>query len=332
VPSDRTFITEIATALGMVGDSDLDEVLARRPHEFVNLAESEWDRLVELRLDGAYGPEFLGSFLNGQAFLESPSALRGRRPRLIEWTGGRRPPGDEVVPADLRIDHVYLVSCKYLSRILHNPSPARLAIGLLSHDPVDDAQDWFQRTAPEEYQELYNSCRVALGASVLPSVVGDLTSAQRRVLASQLRNSWPHEGAGIYEAMCSRVAEQTANEWRRRLTNRNRDVVLWRLLRIGATPYFMLGTSADGPTRMRIDTAWDWRQRFVLHRFDISPQTGGQARVGWRVDFYDRLTGGEGTVGGHVEIRWSHGRFGQPPEAKVYLDSPLASVPGYHEI
>jgi len=35
------------------------------------------------------------------------------------------------------------------------------------------------------------------------------------------------------------------------------------------------------------------------------------------------------TVEGHVEIRWSHGRFSGPPEAKVYLDTPFIDVPGY---
>ena len=38
------------------------------------------------------------------------------------------------------------------------------------------------------------------------------------------------------------------------------------------------------------------------------------------------------TVAGHVEIRWSHGRFAQPPEAKVYLDTPMADLPGYHPL
>jgi hypothetical protein len=45
-----------------------------------------------------------------------------------------------------------------------------------------------------------------------------------------------------------------------------------------------------------------------------------------------KATGEQRTVEGHVEIRWSHGRFGQPPEAKVYLDSPHEEVPGYHEL
>ena len=35
------------------------------------------------------------------------------------------------------------------------------------------------------------------------------------------------------------------------------------------------------------------------------------------------------SVQGHVEVRWSHGRFAQPPEAKVYLDTPTDELPGY---
>jgi hypothetical protein len=35
---------------------------------------------------------------------------------------------------------------------------------------------------------------------------------------------------------------------------------------------------------------------------------------------------------GHVEIRWSHGRFVGAPEAKVYLDSTHADVPGYYPL
>jgi hypothetical protein len=52
--------------------------------------------------------------------------------------------------------------------------------------------------------------------------------------------------------------------------------------------------------------------------------------VGWSVRYEVNRTGEERIVRGHVEIRWSHGRFAQPPEAKVYLDSRHQDVPGYH--
>jgi hypothetical protein len=51
--------------------------------------------------------------------------------------------------------------------------------------------------------------------------------------------------------------------------------------------------------------------------------------VGWRATVDDREAGCTRTIEGHVEIRWSHGRFAQPPEAKVYLDTPHHLVAGY---
>lgn len=157
MPSERTFVTEIATGLGMVGDDDLSSVIARRPPEMSNLTAANWDQLTALWASGPYDTEFKACFLNGHTFLASPDALNGRRPRIIEWTGGRRPPGDEVVPSDLRVDHAYLVSCKYLSQILHNSSPARLVEGLLTRAPVGDLRDWYHRVAPIEYQEARRS-------------------------------------------------------------------------------------------------------------------------------------------------------------------------------
>jgi hypothetical protein len=54
-----------------------------------------------------------------------------------------------------------------------------------------------------------------------------------------------------------------------------------------------------------------------------------QPVVHWRADVRDRANGAGAAIAGHVEIRWSHGRFAQPPEAKVYLDTPHHRVRGY---
>ena len=332
MPSERTFVTEIATGLGMVGDDDLGSVIARRPPEMANLSPANWDQLTRLWNSGAYHTEFMAGFLNGQAFLAAPDALNGRRPRIVEWTGGRRPPGDEVVPSDLRVDHVYLVSCKYLSQILHNPSPARLVEGLLTQAPVDDLRDWYHRVAPVEYQELYEACLPVVEGPSLPDRATDLAKAERRRLVLALRAGWPPGAADAYATLCRSVSRATAEAWNARVTPRNAEPVLWRLLRIGSAPYFILGASPRASMRLRIDTPWDWRQTFRLRRFEIEPQLGGQPRVRWMATCEVRHTSEERIVRGHVEIRWSHGRFGQPPEAKVYLDSPHDAVPGYRRL
>ncbi len=330
MPSARTTATELATALGMLGAESVTQALGNRPAALVGLDDQAWDELVALERRRDLARDFHAGFVNGQAFLRAPDALAGRLPRRIEWTGGRRPPGDEVVPADLRIDHVYLVSCKYLSKILLNPSPARLVDGLLSQAPVDDRRDWYERVAPAEHQALYAACRAAAEVSGLPDRVADLGPEQRRRLAAALRGDWPDSAAGdAYRALCTAVGDATTAAWRSSLVDAHADELLWRLLRIGSTPYFVLGSDKRGSMRLRISTPWDWRQRYRLRSFEIEPQAGGQPRVGWSASVDDRETGTLCTVAGHVEVRWSHGRFGQRPEAKVYLDTRHEDVPGY---
>ena len=107
------------------------------------------------------------------------------------------------------------------------------------------------------------------------------------------------------------------------------ETMLWRLLRMGSAPYFVLGSSAARSLRLRIATSWDWRQQFQLISIAMTPQTGGQPRVGWEALVRDRVTSGVSEVTGHIEVRWSHGRFGGLPEAKGYVDTPHHLVPGY---
>ena len=102
------------------------------------------------------------------------------------------------------------------------------------------------------------------------------------------------------------------------------------MLRLTSGAYFVLGVGPGrGSLRLRVMTPWDWRQAFELRSFDIEPDVAGQPQVRWTAEVHDRAADRARTVEGHVEIRWSHGRFGGPPEAKVYLDTPHADVPGY---
>lgn len=186
-----------------------------------------WDRLDALYDSGSFAQDFAIAYADGRAFAASPDALAARPPRVVEWTGGRRPPGDEVAPIDLRIDHVYMLSCKYLSANICNASRARL----------------------------------------------------------------------------------------------------------GNAPYFLLGSHSTVSTRLRVATVWDWRDSFQLRDLSIEGVRAGQPKVEWVARYRTRGDTLETrTLRGHVEIRWSHGRFAQPPEAKVYLDTPVEQVPGYHAL
>ena len=109
--------------------------------------------------------------------------------------------------------------------------------------------------------------------------------------------------------------------------------MLWRLLRLSGAPYFVLGTSPTDVLRLRIYTPWDWRQEFSLRSFRVwGDGSAGQPVVRWEARVERRADRAELPVEGHVEIRWSHGRFKGKPEAKVYLDTPHDEVPGYEPL
>lgn len=129
MPTGLTEVTEIATALGMLAPS-LDVALAHRPPQLASVSQHVWERLVQRQRD-AQEESFQTAFDNGRVFFNAVDGLRGRAPLRVEWKGPHRPPGDDVIPADLRIDHVFLVSCKYLSKVLSNPGPPRLFERLL---------------------------------------------------------------------------------------------------------------------------------------------------------------------------------------------------------
>ena len=326
----RTTITEVVTGLGMIGFDDVDDALAARPRALVDVSCELWDQLADAWSRPSQRQAFVAAWTNGRRFLDARDGLRGREPLLIEWKGSHRSPGDEVVPADLRVDHVYLVSCKYLSQIVINASPAHLFERLLAGGHGTRSGDWYQQVAPEEYQALYDATRRELEAAELPDRVTDLSPGDRTMLRGALRRTWPPGLEAGYADFAGAVARGSARVWHSALDRtHDRERMLWRLLRIGSAPYFVLGSSPRGSLRLRIATPWDWRQQFELREFDVEARPGGQPMVGWRAVVRRRGAGDDVVVDGRVEVRWSHGRFSGPPEAKVYLHTPHAHVPGY---
>jgi len=332
VPSAKTEITEIVTGLAISGAPDLAAGLAERT--VANVADDIWGRLSTLAQLGQHRAEFAAAWANGRHFLAAEDGLRGRAPRLVEWKGPTHAPGDEVVPADLRVDHVWLISCKYLSKVLANAAPSRLFERGLAAGPAPTAGDWYAEVAPGAYQALYGQVRSELGARAsLPPHAEDLTPGHRAELRAYLDAGWSPDAQRAYREMGVAVGQESARRWRRVVAKRpHAEAVLWRLLRIGSAPYFVLGAQRDRSLRLRVMTPWDWRQAFELRRFDVWGDDAGQPQVRWQATVRDRVVGEDRVVDGHVEIRWSHGRFGKPPEAKAYLDLPHHRVPGYVSI
>ena len=328
-------ITEIVTGLGMTGADRIEDALGSRPDALMAVDDATWTRVCAAFDDRSLRTAFLGAFANGRAFLRADDGLRGRLPQRVEWRGSARTPTDDQVPADLRIDHVYLVSCKYLSRILHNASPASVFERCLASSQRRTTDpDWFATVAPARHQQLYREARQSIPCGVeFPERVGDLDQAHRRALSKSLTPGWSRPGEALYRDLSDAVSAESARRWDDALaTATERRLMLWRLLRIGSAPYFVLGSGAGDTLRLRVMTPWDWNQAFELKSFTIAAESMGQPRVRWDATVRELASDHQRMVRGHIEIRWSHGRFGGRPEAKVYLDTAHRDVPGYEQL
>src|SRR5204862_7069460 len=153
------------------------------PDAFLNVERSDYEGLLRAWKERQYRDVFTAALMNGGAFLSARDGLRGRKPVVVEWKGAHCAPGDEVVPADLRIDHVYLVSCKYLSRIVVNASPHHLFDRLLAGGQGRRGADWFREVAPAEHDALYDAVRQCTDTP-LPAAASALDASQRRALAA----------------------------------------------------------------------------------------------------------------------------------------------------
>ncbi|MCY3662165.1 MAG: hypothetical protein OXH28_04955 [bacterium] len=333
MPDDRTTITELATALGVAGAGSLQEATAEHPGNLA-IGNESWERLERILAAGKYSALGLAAFANGAFFARHPAGLDGRAPRLIEWSGDRRIPGDQAVPADLLVDRVYMISCKYLSQILHNTAPARVFEEILAPSPQARHPDWFAEVASRQHLALYRGALKLLDLEGMPDTPGWLDSAQRARLRAAFREhgsrGMPGELRAPYDALIAAVSKKSAETWQEALGEpAQQERLLWRLLRIYSATYYILGIDRHRTMRLRVMTPWEWRQAFEFRSFKVSADGRGQPRVNWMARYRERADGRRGEVHGHVEIRWSHRPFCGPPEAKIYLDTRHDEVPGY---
>ena len=195
-----------------------------------------------------------------------------------------------------------------------------------------DRTDWFLEIAPEAYQDLYQRSLEATGLINMPTCVSALDGEARLRLKDALptRGTWPDELTSPYRDFVNAVSVATAHRWKDNLADKaKQEEMLWRLLRFQPAPYFVLGASSDGtPLRFRVGTPSDFRREFSIRAFDVWADAMGQPMVRWRAE----LHGASRPIEGHVEVRWSRGRFGGVPEAKVYLDTPHHHVANYTPI
>lgn len=180
-------------------------------------------------------------------------------------------------------------------------------------------------------QIYFSAVRSHYGLTDVSSDVTRLDATDRAILKQVLPRQLPSELAVEQAAFCHAMASASADRWQQSMTTpRQRQEFALNLLRIPQAIYFLLGVDGQAPLRFKVASRWDWAKQYEVRSLTMLGRIGAmQPTVEWRLTVADHESQAERLIEGHVEVRWSHGRFLGAPEAKVKLDTPLGAVPGY---
>ena len=334
MPSHKTELTELGTALGLVVDPGGLWPDSIESATVPGIAHEVWQPVVLPATEpGARDRDLLlVAIANGQAFRRS--VLGGVAPCVVDWCGRDKTVWSSEVPRDLTVDDVYFIQAKHDSTCVLNKSPHSVFDGLLAETDTVWAKSWFDEVAPLEVRAYYDAVRQATLPAELPFDLDDVTKDHKALLKREMRSrdkAMPDEDAR-YADLCKAVSERTANHWLARLaraTPGQRTRLFLRMLRIAGGPYWLLGATSDGPLQLAVTDTRGWRNRFDLRSFLAEAARVGQPQVNWRAEITHRDSGERVTVDGYCEVRWSHGKLQGNPECKVQVTTPLDRLPGY---
>lgn len=334
MPSQKTELTELGTALGLVVEPGGVWPDSIEQASLPGVPDEVWQPVVLPATEpGARDRDLLlVAIANGQAFRRS--ALHGQTPRAVDWSGRDKTVWSSEVPRDLTVDDVYFIQAKHDSTCVLNKSPHSVFEGLLAETDTVWADSWFDEVAPLEVRAYYDAVRQATLPADLPFELDDLTKDDKGLLKREMRDrdkATPDEEAR-YADLCRAVSERTANHWLARLaraTQGQRTRLLLRMLRIAGGPYWLLGATSHGPLRLAVTDTRGWRNRFELRNLLAEAARVGQPQVNWQAEVAVRETSDRVTIEGYCEVRWSHGKLQGSPECKVQVTTPLDRLPGY---
>jgi len=332
--TDKTRLTELATAVGLVWDPSAAWPQGLEALTVPGLDPAVWQPAVlpATAVGSPHRELLLRALENGRAFRHD--VLGGRLPELVEWQGGSRSVWTSDIPRDLTVDGVWFIQAKYDSTCVLNTSPGSLVDDLLVDHSADARRSWFEEVALDQLQSFYDHVRADHDAALgLPGDVRDLDHQAKGILKRLMRGRPASARAEqAYGELCRAVSIETTLRWRHQLegaTGPQRTQMLFRMLRISGGPYWLLGVKGHHPIRLRVADTRSWRERFELKRFTVLDAHAGQPQVDWRAEIADRITLDRHVVDGFCEIRWSHGKLQGNPECKVQVTTPLAEIPGY---
>lgn len=333
----KTTATELSVALGIGGlNFDINDLL-----EIKNVTSADANAVMTW-LNANTDNNKLGIALrNVGLHIRSYHSKSGSISSSIEWSGGKTLTTGVAAAKDI-VEHYGPVSLSYSvkadSNIIYNSSPGRLA-ALTSGNPIHGSRfpNWFNVIAPAEYQALYVLCDgpVQTGyATVAAWDSGRKNAALKRGFREYASNKIQTNqlAQAAYQSLCNAVSTNTANLFQANLqavilNNPNAlKTIFWEFFRLNSTAYILCGLEHGKGFATKVLDKNTWNKQFKVTSIKAIPNQAGQPEVILDFGFQDSK---KDTYQYQLklEIRWSHGKFGGNPEAKVYKLFSYKSLP-----
>jgi modification methylase len=338
----KTETSELATGFGILGMADL-----------LVLGDAEREEKFEGTLSRVKYTRFASEYINEknasvyQKMYEVGRLLRAHYApfngvETLQWMGPQKQSASTSVPADLLVGNVP-ISLKAGSSIVRNASPYNLFVTVPQGGPgYDSSENWFLAQDPTGYQSLYQVV-LESGLEHLPETVEEFERKATRNLRLDVQKrieTLPEDSAQEFEkrylSMCREVAARSAqlfNAHLRQSMNSNAkrsvlDEIARTFFRMDSSNYILAGVERGQEFAVLVPSLTlfgkEWKILDVLAEPDLQRE---QSVVAFTVLYESRSAKQSGTAKFHAEVRWSHGKFKQAPEAKLYKDSRNWDVP-----
>jgi site-specific DNA-methyltransferase (adenine-specific) len=340
----KTEATELSVAFGVLGiqnptvfsDQEIDVLLEHSlssekydvfKHEFVNTVNLKlYTKLIHLGL----------LLRSNYPLYKSISSL--------QWCGPLKQARTDSGARDLIVANTP-ISIKAGSNVLANKSPAYIFDSLPKGTPSPDrSENWYLLMDHAGYQALYSFVRnIRLVqfdfAETVDEFEKDASKNEREELKDEtekLTVLQKSEFDSLYLSMCRKIAEVSADLFNRNflLTMRGPspkwviESIARNLFRIDSIEYIMAGTEGSKVYAIKMPSLSKWKKEWEIIDVHAIPElTRGQSRVQLIVQYKRKKDTQILSAPFHIEIRWSHGKFMQSPEAKLYKDFKWANIP-----
>jgi site-specific DNA-methyltransferase (adenine-specific) len=338
----KTETSELATAFGILGITDpLVVGDAEREVKFGGtLARVKYTRFSNEFTSDKNAPMYQKMYQVGRLLRSHYAPFNDAG--TLQWMGPQKQSVSTSVPPDLLVANVP-VSLKAGSSIVRNTSPYNLFVTVPQGGPgYDSSENWFLSQDPRGYQSLYDVVFES-GLQHLPVTVEEFERKSTRNLRLDVQKRidiLPQDSAQLFEqrylSMCREVATRSAQLFNMHFkqsmaSNAKRSVldeIARTFFRMDSSNYILAGVERGREFAVLVPSLTlfgrEWRITDVLAEPDLQRE---QSVVAFTVLYENKSTRQSGEAKFHAEVRWSHGKFKQAPEAKLYKDSRNWDVP-----